>query len=306
MKKWLVVWLLASISLAGCSGRGTGALAETASDLLEGLQEVVETVNDTNQTTYPGPEDEEVDQRQGRLGMEPGWMMGSRTMAGMRTRHHASIPAEYAGQRNPLGLDEAVLAAGEALYLANCASCHGETGLGDGPAGAGLDPLPAPLAHSGMMLADDYLYWRIAEGGVEAPFDSAMPAWKAILSEQETWQVVSYLRGLNQEWINQDGSVGRGPGRDMMGSSAWIHEEMLEEAVKRELISEGEAEIFNQVHDALDEGMFGRRSRGFGLGMEAVQDELLAELVEAGTLTQAQVDTFLRVHELLEESGLMP
>ena len=37
------------------------------------------------------------------------------------------------------------LARGEALYRANCASCHGAEGRGDGPAGKGLDPAPADL-----------------------------------------------------------------------------------------------------------------------------------------------------------------
>src|SRR5690606_25374304 len=38
------------------------------------------------------------------------------------------------------------LARGAELYAANCASCHGDRGLGDGPAGRGLDPAPANLA----------------------------------------------------------------------------------------------------------------------------------------------------------------
>jgi hypothetical protein len=91
----------------------------------------------------------------------------------------------------------------------------------------------------------------------------------------------------------------------MWGNSALMHEQMLSEAIERGLISEQEAEIFNQVHDALEEGMMGRGGRGMGLGMEAIQDELLAELVEAGTLTQEQADTFLRVHDALVEAGLM-
>ena len=47
-----------------------------------------------------------------------------------------------------------------------------------------------------MMLADDYLYWRISEGGAFEPFISLMPAWGTLLSEQEMWQLVSYLRTL--------------------------------------------------------------------------------------------------------------
>lgn len=98
---------------------------------------------------------------------------GSSMMAG----HHAAIPAEYAGLTNPIAADDDSLTRGAAIYAARCASCHGDGGMGDGPAAAGLAPLPAPIAHSSQMLGDDYLYWRISEGGQMEPFDSAMIAW---------------------------------------------------------------------------------------------------------------------------------
>ncbi|BDA79955.1 hypothetical protein LPTSP3_g28850 [Leptospira kobayashii] len=34
------------------------------------------------------------------------------------------------------------IAKGEELFLQNCSSCHGEKGLGDGPAGTALNPKP--------------------------------------------------------------------------------------------------------------------------------------------------------------------
>ena len=44
------------------------------------------------------------------------------------------------------------LARGAELYRRECASCHGELGRGDGPAGKGLDPAPANLAdHTALM-----------------------------------------------------------------------------------------------------------------------------------------------------------
>ncbi|MBN2548952.1 MAG: c-type cytochrome [Anaerolineales bacterium] len=105
-------------------------------------------------------------------------------------------PAAYAGISNPKANDSAAVTAGEALYRANCASCHGDTGKGDGPAAVALDPSPQPLATTVISESDAYLYWRIAEGGAMAPFSSAMPAWKAILSEDQIWQIVAFLRTL--------------------------------------------------------------------------------------------------------------
>jgi mono/diheme cytochrome c family protein len=106
-------------------------------------------------------------------------------------------PAEYAGKANPL-TDDAAAGAGQPIYAANCASCHGAEGMGDGPAANSLNPKPKPLATEMNALKDDYLFWRIAEGGAFAPFASAMPAWKSILSEDEIWQVIAFLRTLEK------------------------------------------------------------------------------------------------------------
>lgn len=104
-------------------------------------------------------------------------------------------PAEYADMRNPFKTgDEDALSKGEALYQANCSSCHGEQGLGDGPAGASLNPKPSNLARAPKNLSDAYLFWRISEGGILEPFNSLMPAWKALMSEQQIWQVITYIR----------------------------------------------------------------------------------------------------------------
>jgi cytochrome c553 len=113
---------------------------------------------------------------------------------------HVEAPDEFADLTNPLSGDAEATTVGEALFQTNCATCHGETGEGDGPAAAGLDPAPASLADSAMMsdLTDGYLFWRISEGGAHDPFNSAMPAWQGTLSEDEIWQVISYVRTLSE------------------------------------------------------------------------------------------------------------
>lgn len=78
--------------------------------------------------------------------------------SGMMAHHHATLPAEYSGLSNPVAHDEESASRGEEIYTIQCASCHGDDGLGDGLAGASLDPLPAPLAHTSSMLGDDYLF----------------------------------------------------------------------------------------------------------------------------------------------------
>jgi mono/diheme cytochrome c family protein len=115
---------------------------------------------------------------------------------GMMARHHAAIPNEYAGLTNPIPADDASIERGAEIYTAQCASCHGDGGMGDGPAAAGLDPEPAAIAHSSQMLGDDYLYWRISEGGAMEPFNSTMIAWKGVLDEDARWDVINYVQAL--------------------------------------------------------------------------------------------------------------
>lgn len=108
-------------------------------------------------------------------------------------RVHEQIPAEFAAKRNPLA-GAAAIAAGERLFQANCATCHGEHADGHGPASVGLTPPPANF-RSGTVLgqhSDAYLYYRVSTGKA----GTAMPSFHGVLDETERWQVIVYLRSL--------------------------------------------------------------------------------------------------------------
>jgi mono/diheme cytochrome c family protein len=121
-------------------------------------------------------------------------------MAGMG-HIHADPPQEFANLTNPFAGDTAAAEAGKETFNTNCATCHGPEGQGDGPASTGLDPQPANLADGMMMggLSDGYLFWRITKGGAMEPFNSAMPAWEAALTEEQRWQLVSFIRSLSDD-----------------------------------------------------------------------------------------------------------
>jgi len=110
---------------------------------------------------------------------------GTETTTGL-----APVPSEYAGKTNPLGSDAAV--AGADLFQTNCAACHGPQGHGDGPAGASLDPAPKNLPELSATATDDYLFWRIATGRE----GTSMPGWKGILTDDQIWQIISFIRTL--------------------------------------------------------------------------------------------------------------
>jgi mono/diheme cytochrome c family protein len=101
-------------------------------------------------------------------------------------------PGEMSGPINPLSVNAQTIQDGQQLYAANCATCHGDTGRGDGPAATGLNPRPANLTqHMGPgKHTDGQIYLWIKNGFP----NSAMPAWSQRLSEEQIWQLVSYLR----------------------------------------------------------------------------------------------------------------
>ncbi|RPJ24542.1 MAG: cytochrome c [Chloroflexi bacterium] len=102
----------------------------------------------------------------------------------------APVPSEYAGLTNPLGAEAAD--EGAEVFRTNCEMCHGTQGHGDGPAGQSLDPKPRDLAELQTETGDDFLFWRISEGKP----GTSMVAWKGILSDEQIWQAVSFIRTL--------------------------------------------------------------------------------------------------------------
>ncbi len=106
------------------------------------------------------------------------------------------VPADFAGKTNPVASDAAATEAGKLIFTDNCATCHGDSGKGDGPAAASLSPKPANLATVLPTKQDDFVYWVISEGGAAAGLSASMVAWNGTLSEDEIWQVITYVRTL--------------------------------------------------------------------------------------------------------------
>lgn len=85
---------------------------------------------------------------------------------------------------------------GKRLFSRYCATCHGETGQGDGQNAYNLDPQPPDFRES--LRSHPPAYWRqIVEGGSAAAGRSALcPPWGRTLSRQEIDALVGYLRTL--------------------------------------------------------------------------------------------------------------
>lgn len=129
----------------------------------------------------------------GMMGGGDGMMGGG--MARNHTAMMGGVPAAYANARNPLPQTAATVRRGREVYTDNCASCHGVTGYGDGPAAGGQAPRPANLAWLSRMPMshwDAFMYWTVSEGG--GPLGTTMPAFKNSLSERDRWAVIGYIQ----------------------------------------------------------------------------------------------------------------
>jgi len=85
---------------------------------------------------------------------------------------------------------------GRARFQQHCASCHGATGLGDGPAAAGLDPAPPALADTAMRAVTPALMYHVVSVGVQG---TSMAPWAAVLSSDERWDVIHYVNSLRTQ-----------------------------------------------------------------------------------------------------------
>ncbi len=292
----LVFSLLLLLALAACAPPD---LSGTATQSLD-------TVADTESTTKSTPEPA-ADVADTSETMPMGRGMGGNMMR----FHHAQIPADYAGLTNPVAIDADSLARGEAQYQTLCATCHGDTGMGEGPAGQALDPPASPIAHTSQMMTDSYLFWRITEGGI--PFETAMPAWGETLDEQGRWDVINYVRSMGA-----DGGLGRGPGggqgqqgrgQGMGGmNEAEHHAGILAKGIEMGLITEEDADLFLAVHAVLDEHYRTGESSMDEMptpGKQSMQRAMTGQAVRDGYITEEEAQRFTEIHDILLEAGIM-
>ena len=94
---------------------------------------------------------------------------------------------------NPIPPNRESIATGQAIYHVQCLQCHGPTGRGDGPVGLTLNPPPADLYQHTQpgVHPDGRLYDWITNG---FSGNSQMPVFKDILTDEERWNVINYIR----------------------------------------------------------------------------------------------------------------
>jgi len=99
-----------------------------------------------------------------------------------------TAPESEKKKKSPIAASAKVAEQGKKLSQANCVSCHGATGKGDGVAAVALNPKPADWTSKKIQAeTDGELFWKITNGR------GAMPAWRH-LPESDRWALVQHIR----------------------------------------------------------------------------------------------------------------
>jgi len=105
-----------------------------------------------------------------------------------------TIPDGADDEKNPLTVNDAVLAGGKKIFGSKCQKCHGPLGKGDGPDAdkKHLDHMnltnPANAHHN----PDGVVFYKIWNGRSSPK----MPRFSEELSRDQAWAVVAYVQTL--------------------------------------------------------------------------------------------------------------
>lgn len=101
---------------------------------------------------------------------------------------------EAAKLQNPVPSSAASIAAGKKLYDAQCSSCHGPAGKGDGKGGDMLEPPPSNLADGEWKhgSTDGEMFVLIRDGSKQ----TGMRAYGSRMAINDLWNIVNYVRAL--------------------------------------------------------------------------------------------------------------
>ena len=103
-----------------------------------------------------------------------------------------AVPAKYKSMKNTAKKTAELEKVGKLLYTKHCKSCHGGTGLGDGPKAASMKTKINSFKDAKFQAqSDGEIYYESVVGRDEMPnFE------KKVLEEDERWAIVDYTRTL--------------------------------------------------------------------------------------------------------------
>jgi hypothetical protein len=105
------------------------------------------------------------------------------------------VPADKKSKLSTFVFDDKTRNAGEKLYLINCISCHGTPGKANY---LNLNPPPGdPATEKIQRNNDGEIFFKVNTGRGQ------MPSFKSVLTSNDIWNLVSFLRSFNKSYIQQ-------------------------------------------------------------------------------------------------------
>ena len=128
-------------------------------------------------------------------------MIVSGAIAGLALPHldllfAEAVPTSF--YHSPTGFAATSITEGATLFPANCASCHGEMGRGDGPSAKSSPVPPADLTAAHLFAhSDGEMFWWLVHGIEASDGKQVMPGFEATLSDDQRWSLIDFVRAHN-------------------------------------------------------------------------------------------------------------
>jgi mono/diheme cytochrome c family protein len=120
---------------------------------------------------------------------------------GKKPREPWPVPEKFKGVQNPVPAAPESIEAGKLVFVKECLTCHGPTGVGDGPQAKDLEVEVGNLRRDIANQTDGELYYKISKG------KTPMPEFIKTLQPEERWHAINYVRTLQAspaKWVAPD------------------------------------------------------------------------------------------------------
>jgi mono/diheme cytochrome c family protein len=117
---------------------------------------------------------------------------------GKKPREPWPVPEKFKTVKNPVPATPESVEAGKLVFVKECLTCHGPTGVGDGAQAKDLEVEVGNLRRDIAKQADGELYYKISSG------KKPMPEFVKTLKPANRWHVINYIRTLQETWTAPD------------------------------------------------------------------------------------------------------
>ncbi|HLP05957.1 MAG TPA: cytochrome c [Paludibacter sp.] len=144
-------------------------------------------------------------------------------LSGFAQNQPWNIPPEKSARKSHIRFTPATAKQGQDFFMKNCTSCHGIPGKNNNL--KSLKPIPPDLASPGTQKhTDGDLFYIITVGR------GVMPSFASVLSEEQRWLVVSYIRSFDKAYKQQ-------VSRFDPNKAKLVHVEMEYDSLARKLVA---------------------------------------------------------------------